>query len=581
MMRVWVALAALVLAGCRKEQAPVSVIAEDFVYQALAFSPVAATAAGYHQHAGAALDEIWDDYSEAALERQRTYYRSVEQRLKQIDPQKLHPQDRADYDILTHQVALALLEWDAIQSYRHNPTVYVELIGNGLFAPYSLEYASPLQRFRHIIARMQKIPALLAQARRNLLDAPEVWNTVAQQENQGNIDLIDKTLRAACPPPLKEDFDKAAKTALDSLRDFNDYLRNELSHKTSDWRLGAEKFTKKFRHTLGTDQPPSAVLSEAEQAMVDVRKRMFELSLPLHKKFYPTHRDPVDLNLIVGETLAKIATKHATPETYFADAKRDLEEARRFVRERNLAPLPAQDNLQVIETPEFMRGIYSVGGFNPAPALEPQLGAFYWLTPIPKNWPKERIESKLREYNDYGLRLLTLHEAMPGHYVQFECANQIEPKFRRLLRSIWGNGPYVEGWAVYATEMMLDQGYLNGNPELRLVFLKQQLRMIANAILDIRLHTQGMRDEEALDLLKNRTFQEAEEAEAKLLRAKLSSCQLSTYFVGWKDWKRLAARVQEERGAGFSLPAFHDEALRQSAVPLGALARIMTGKELR
>jgi uncharacterized protein (DUF885 family) len=128
---------------------------------------------------------------------------------------------------------------------------------------------------------------------------------------------------------------------------------------------------------------------------------------------------------------------------------------------------------------------------------------------------------------------------------------------------------------------MLDQGYLNGNPELRLVFLKQQLRMIANAILDIRLHTQGMRDEEALDLLKNRTFQEAEEAEAKLLRAKLSSCQLSTYFVGWKDWKRLAARVQEERGAGFSLPAFHDEALRQSAVPLGALARIMTGKELR
>lgn len=580
-MRVWVALAVLVLAGCRKEQVPVPVIAEEFVYQALAFSPVASTAAGYHEHAGVSLDEIWDDYSEPALERQRTYYRSVYQRLKPIDPQRLNPQDRADYEILTHQVELALLELDAIQNYRHNPTVYVELIGNGLFAPYSLEYASPLQRFRHIISRMQKIPALLTQARRNLVDAPEVWNTTAQQENQGNLDLIDKTLRAACPPSLREDFDQAARTALDSLRDFNDYLKNDLSHKTSDWRLGAEKFARKFRHALGTDQSPSAVLAEAEQAMADVRKRMFELSLPLHKKFYPTHRDPVDLNLIVGETLAKIATKHATPETYFADAKRDLEEARHFVRERNLVPLPEQDNLQVIETPEFMRGIYSVGGFNPAPALEPQLGAFYWLTPIPKNWPKERIESKLREYNDYGLRLLTLHEAIPGHYLQFEYANRIESKFRRLLRNIWGNGPYVEGWAVYATEMMLDQGYLNGNPELRLVFLKQQLRMIANAILDIRLHTQGMRDEEALDLMKNKTFQEAEEAEAKLRRAKLSSCQLSTYFVGWKDWKRLAAMIQQERGLEFSLPAFHEEALRQSAVPLMALARILTGKELR
>ena len=130
-----------------------------------------------------------------------------------------------------------------------------------------------------------------------------------------------------------------------------------------------------------------------------------------------------------------------------ADAKRDLAEAREFVKSKNLLTLPSRDNLQVIDTPEFMRGIYAVGGFNQAPALEPQLGAFYWVTPIPKTWPEKRIESKLREYNFYHLKLLTIHEAMPGHYVQFEFANDVEPKSRRVLRAVWGSGTYVEGWA--------------------------------------------------------------------------------------------------------------------------------------
>lgn len=138
-----------------------------------------------------------------------------------------------------------------------------------------------------------------------------------------------------------------------------------------------------------------------------------------------------------------------------------MAEARQFVREKNLLTLPAIDNLQVIETPEFMRGIYSVGGFKPAPALEPHLGAFYWLTPIPPTLAKESIESKLREYNYYGLKILTIHEAMPGHYVQFEYANKVQPTLRRFLRGVFGNGPYVEGWAVYATDLLLEQGYLN------------------------------------------------------------------------------------------------------------------------
>jgi uncharacterized protein (DUF885 family) len=283
---------------------------------------------------------------------------------------------------------------------------------------------------------------------------------------------------------------------------------------------------------------------------------------------------------VVSAVLANIAAKHATPETYFADAKRDLEEARQFVKSANLLALPPRDNLQVIETPEFMRGIYAVGGFNSAPALEPHLGAFYWLTPIPPNWPKDRIESKLREYNYYGLKLLTIHEAIPGHYVQLEYSNDVQPQLRRLIRGIFGSGPYVEGWAVYATEMMLDAGYLNNSPELRLTFLKQQLRVFANAILDVRLHTMGMTDEQAIDLMTKTAFQEREEAEAKLQRAKLSSVQLPTYFVGWRDWHRLRARYGEQHRP-FSLKEFNERALRAGAVPLPVLARLLSLNSLQ
>jgi len=235
----------------------------------------------------------------------------------------------------------------------------------------------------------------------------------------------------------------------------------------------------------------------------------------------------------------------------------------------------------VIPTPVFQRGIYGVGGFSPAPVLEPQLGAFYWITPIPPDWPKPRVDSKLREYNFYNLKLLTIHEAMPGHYVQLEFANAIEPKTRRVLRSIDGNNPYVEGWAQYITQVMLDEGFLDNSPELRLTLLKQELRVDANAIMDIRLQTNRMTDDEAMALMEKDTFQEHEEAVAKMQRAKLSSTQLPTYFVGWRDWLRVRESVRQSKGGAFSLHDFHDAALKEGAVPLPVLGRLLTGKTLQ
>ena len=541
------------------EQQDFSKAVDDFVYGSLALSPVAATSAGYHEHQGIRLDERLDDLSRGGIQEQRQFYFGFRDRLALIKPDSLSSEERADYEVIQNQINLALFDLLRIQSYRHNPTMYVELIGAALFDPSVLEYAPIEVRYRHIIQRLFKVPSFVENAQTMLVDSPDVWNRVAQDENDGNINLIDQALRAKVPAALKPEFDRAAKAALDSLHGFNKFLKTDLSRRPAEWRLGKDKYDEKFRYTLESGKTPDQVLAEAETALKEVREEMTKLAAPRS----------------VQEALDKIARQHATPETYFDEARKDLAEATDFVRSKNLVMLPGRGNLQVIPTPEFMRGGYPVGGFNQAPALEPQLGAFYWITPIPAGWPKDRIESKLREYNTYGLQELTIHEAMPGHYVQLEISNNVEPKSRRVLRNIYGSGAYVEGWAVYAQQLMSDQGYMNNSVELRLTLLKQLLRVISNAILDIRLQTMNMTEQEALDLMIRDTFQEKEEAAAKVQRAQLSSCQLPMYFVGWRGWLGLRDVYKKRKGTAFNLTEFHNAALKESAVPLPVLGKLL------
>jgi len=550
---------------------------EEFVGTTLSFSPANATAQGYHSHLGADLDNALDDVSGQGIQKQRDYYGTFHQKLQDVDRDSLAPEDQADYDMIQDQIALALLDIDVIKTWRHSPTYYVELLGNALFSPYVLEYAPKEKRAQQIISRVEKIPRFLNQAKRNLNAAPPVWIQVAREENQGNIELVDKTLRAFMPASAEASYTHAAENALLDLKEFDRFLSDTLptrkpDKEIPDWRLGEDVYKLKFRFALETDLTPEQVLKSAEIDLKRVRREMLEIAKQLGAKG--------DENHAIREALDKIAQNHSTPEKYLDDAKADLAEARAFVQQKNLLTLPVGGNLQVIETPEFMRGIYSVGGFNPAPALEPKLGAFYWITPIPSTWAQARIDSKLREYNFYNLKLLTIHEATPGHYVQGEFANAVQPKSRRVLRSVFGNTPNVEGWAQYATQVMLDEGFLDHSPELRLTLLKQELRVIANAIIDIRLQSKRMSEPQALELMEGQTFQEHEEAVAKIQRAQLSSAQLPAYLVGWRDWNRVRDQYKTYKGASYQLHDFHDAALKEGAVPLPVLGRLLTGKAL-
>ncbi|MCC6292367.1 MAG: DUF885 domain-containing protein [Bryobacterales bacterium] len=570
---------ACLLASCGDSapEQPFPAMLQEFVTTTLSLSPVAATGAGYHAHNGVPLDEQLDSFSDEAVQQRIGYYKSFEKRLEaKVRAGGLSAQDMADYELMRDQCRLALFELEVQQRYKHDPALYVEMVGNALFTPLVLEYAPLEKRYQHINMRLRQVARLLGEARHNLADSPEVTLQVALQENDGNRDLIVNRLRQAAPPSERAPFERAASEALSAIDSFNAFLTGELSQRKSGWRLGAANYAQKFSATMSIGLSPGQVLAEAETELERTRARMHDLARGMYAKLAPGRTPPAGDDALTREVLDRIATQHATRESYFDDASKGLAEVREFVGRRGFVPLPPNDNLSIVPTPEFMRGIYSVGGFNGAPALEPKLGAFYWLTPIPETWDGARAESKLREYNHQGLRILTIHEAIPGHYLQFEFANQVEPRWRRVLRSVYANGPYVEGWAVYATQLMLEEGYQSDNPEFALTFHKQMLRVISNAILDIRLHTSGMTDQQAMDLMTGKTFQEREEAEGKLRRAKLSSAQLPSYFAGWRQWLRTRDAERQRQGQSFQLLDFHRRSLLSGAVTMPSLRRLLS-----
>jgi uncharacterized protein (DUF885 family) len=567
-------------------------LVEAFLDESLTLSPAAASQAGYHKHVDKKtgktieLDALLDDVGPESIVAQRQFYARSRERFRTQTPlNSLGPQDAADWQLIDDQIGLGLLELDHIQSFRHNATNYVELVGGALFQPLTDEYAPKEVRLKHILSRISQIPRFLDQAKKQLLDSDPIFVKVALEENEGNIGLIQDAIAADIPAgsALRAEYDKVAPPAIEALKNFSLWLQNDLAKRPNprSWRLGKEFYPEKFRLVMETPVTPEQVLADAEKELKSVRAEMLEIALPLHQKMYADHGDHASLsqdereNTVISEVLQKISADHPERDQLMDTVKSDLAGIRQFIIDHKIVSLQARDNLKVIPTPPFLRGIYSVAGFHSAPPLDPTAEAQYWVTPIDPKMPDDKAESKLREYNNWVLQWLTIHEALPGHYVQAEHANDVTPVTRRLTRGLFSNGAYVEGWAEYVAQVMMRSGYANNDPRYRLSYLKVWLRALANAVLDVRMHTMNMTDAEAMDLMMHYTFQTQAEADGKLQRAKLSSVQLPTYYVGTREWWRLRNKYEAAKGKDFNLTEFHDRALDEGALPLPLLEKIL------
>jgi len=568
-----------------------SALEDQFVKDSLALSPVNASQAGYHKHVDKSgntikLDAQLDDVGLEGMTAQAKFYRGWRDRFRQEAPvSSLNAEDAADYRLINDQIALNLLEFETIQNYKHNPTVYVELLGNGLFLPLSQEYDSREARLGDVLSRIAQIPRFLRQAKSQLVDSDPVFISTAIDENEGNRGLLDSIgSDVQSNSDLKAKYEQVAPAAKKAVAEFSDWLKNDLGHRPTNnrtWRLGPQWYAEKFHYVMETSIEPGQLLADAESRLKEVRAEMLQIALPLYKEMYPGQEDYSNLpahereNKIITAVLGKISEEHPKRDQLIQAVKADLDGIKQFIREKKIVALSSRENLKVIPTPEFMRGIYSVAGFHNPPPLEPTAEAQYWVTPIDPKMSDAKAESKLREYNNYTLKWLTMHEALPGHYIQFEHADDVEPITRRLVRGLFGNGAYVEGWAEYICDVMTRAGYLDNSPKFRLMRLKVSLRSMVNTILDIRMQTMNMSDQEALDLMMKDAFQTQAEADGKLLRAKLSSTQLPTYFVGTRQWWVLRKKYEAAKGSAFNLEEFHNRALNQGPLPLEYLEKII------
>jgi uncharacterized protein (DUF885 family) len=534
--------------------------------------PLDATELGDHR-----FDHLLGDLSKAGRQKWTDLDRAtLDQLHATIDRAQLPPAAQLDYDIFEHDLVRSLWGAENLHPFEEDPRTYNRFISDSVFLLLAQSSLPREVNVSNSIARMKQLPAVLAAARQNLQNPPRPLLDTAIRQNQGAIgfyerdvfELAGKTTQVAA---LKA----AAAEVVTQLKSYQQFLEKDLLPRANgEWRLGAEKFGKKLELDLDSGQTAAEVLADAQSEFERVQRDMYVIARQLWSSCYPGKVLPPDdadgRRLTVRQVLASIAQNHSNAKTVVRDVRQAVTRVKEFIAKSDILRLPDPDHCRIIEMPEFQRG-NSTAYMNSPPPLDPKAVGFYAVSPPPKDWDAARVKSYFEEYNHQMLQILTIHEAYPGHYVQFEYANRNPSLVRRVLQS----GVYIEGWAVYTEQTMLDQGYGQGDLALRLTQLKFYLRAVVNTILDHRTHCDGMTDDQALQLLCRDAYQSEGEARLKIIRSKQSAVQLSTYFVGRMAHYRLRQAIEREQGDAFSLGRYHEAVLLQAAVPVKYLPKLV------
>ncbi len=556
---------AVALSGCAKSSAddPNGVfvsLANDYVEKYLRMYPERATVLGDHR-----FDDRVNDYSfagvKAAIEMNKAYLDS----LRLVDPARLSRVNRIDYLILKNHLEGAVYRMETLKEYEWNPLSYN--IGGAIYDLVARDFAPLDERLAKVKARLERIPRVAAFAKANVKNPPRVYTETAILQNEGTIGLIRHGLDefVARVPGAEDDLEDAREKAAAALEYYGSWLQNDLlAESNGEFRLGEERFRTKLAYTLDSDLTMEEILRRAESDLASTQAEMYETALPLFRTHFPGEsvEDTAEgRKKVVKAVLDKLAESHPTNETIVDRAHSYLEACTEFVSKNRLVRVP-DEPIQIIVMPEFERGVAVAYCNSPGP-LEPHAETFLAISPTPKDWPQTRVDSFFREYNDYMLRDLTIHEGMPGHYLQFAHANRF--KAPTMVRAIFASGSFVEGWATYSEQLMVEKGF--GGPEVKMQQLKMRLRMIINAIIDQKIHTAGMTEQDAMALMMNEGFQEEGEAAGKWRRACLTSTQLSTYYVGNLEVSGIRRAWDEKHAGGGNLESFHNQLLEFGSPP--------------
>ena len=527
--------------------------------------PTFATAVGHH-----AFDDRWPEVSEAGRQARLRRLRRLRDGAAALDEQQLDGEagELIDRGILLDALDGLLFEEQTLREDAWDPLGYVRLVGDGLFDLLGREFAPWDHRGTALAWRIARLPAVLEGARANLVGLPDRPVSLLHLETAltqlgGLPELIDEALAEADRRHEAGEADLATAlravrpAALDAIASYRSFLDGEArAHASGDGRLGPRLFEQKLRRALSSEIGASALLARARRDYDLIRAEMARLAGLLWAAWSPQEAPPADPDALVRAVLDRIAGEHPRADALLEVCRAEVDNLEAFVRDRGLVGLP-DDPLRIAWTPTFQRA-YGGAFLAPPGPLDRGQASYFWITPPGDDWPEERVESYLREDNDRMLRLLCIHEAVPGHYLQLAWANRCPS----LTRSVFADGTFAEGWAVYVTQIMMDAGYAADDPAVLLTHWKFYLRSVTNTIMDVGIHTGGMTEAEAMELMVGGGFQEEQEARAKWLRARLTSTQLSTYYLGslelWdleREARRRAAQAAGADGSAVAEPA--------------------------
>ncbi len=543
-------------------------LGQSFLGTWLARNPVSATYLGDHR-----FDGQWPDVSLESEARELDWAREVQAELSSLDISALQPEQRVDAAILGTQLDSGVFDTQQLRGWERNPLYAVYTVSSGLDGLVSREFAPVEQRMASLQARLEALPAFLAQAQ-GRLDAPPIVHTqTAIDQVAALVSWVDGPLRADFPEAQRAELELAADAAEQALRDYQAFLEQDLLPRSvPEFRIGRELWEQKLQYSLDTDLTAEQVLQRAWALLDSTTEQMAVDAATYHAELFPGEpvpqvTDSASRDALIRRVLDRIADEHADDDTIIPQAQATLEAATAFVAEHRLVTLP-DEPVRVIVMPEFKRGVAIAYCDAPGP-LEQSRETFYAIAPPPLAWPPERRESFYREYNQAMLYELTIHEAMPGHFLQLAH----DARFDSPVRAVFSSGTFVEGWALYSEWMMAEQGF--GGPAVRLQRQKMVLRLCLNAILDHGVHAGTMDHDQALALMMERGFQEEGEAEGKWKRAQLTSAQLSTYLVGLLEVMAIRQAYEARAGNDFDLLSFNDELLAHGSPPPRHLAGLL------
>jgi uncharacterized protein (DUF885 family) len=543
--------------------------AHDYIEQELQANPEEATELGDHR-----FDGQLSDYSSGARAKELAAQKEFRDKLNAIDRSQVTGPNSVDFRILKENIDYKIFQAEELKEPVWNPLVYNQSLANSLYLLVARDFAPPEKRIPNLRQRMKGIPRVIAQAKANLQHPPRVHTETAIEQTQGAINLVRQGLAPLLDraPQSKKDLAPLQEKTAAALEDYKKWLGKDLLPRSDgDFRIGVDKFRKKLRFALASDLSMEEIMKRAQTDLQQTQAAIYETALPLYKKYFPKADDKTfaDKHKVTAAVLDKLAEQRPDDATVVGYAQKIVAEATDFVKQHNLVTVPDVP-LDVIAMPEFKRGVATAYCDSPGP-LEKNGKTFFAVAPTPKDWTKERKESFFREYNNYMIRDLTVHEAMPGHYLQLAHANEFRAP--TLVRAIFQSGTFIEGWAVYCEQMMAEQSY--GGPEVKMQQLKMRLRAIANAILDQSIHAGNMSEQEAMDLMTKEAFQQEGEAVAKWKRARLTSAQLSTYFVGVSEHLDLRDSAKKKAGPLFDQKKYNDQVISYGSPPVKYVRELM------